>query len=212
MVVKRHENNIQSSIKDCIPIGSTNDSNIVSTSVQHAQITVDNSFAINQGEVGITNGNSTKHILGTFGAGPCVIVTFYNPDTSEAALTHIDALTNVPQTISMIDYHLTKNVDEANFIINLSTGWLDNNSTLELIRDVLSSRENMEISKILESSSLAIDAKTGEIIQGITHHVLDLNGDYRKRMETRETIAMFTFGKVISSRISFDGRNESLTF
>ncbi len=64
-------------------------------------------YAILQNEAGVTDYNAEKYILGSFGAGPCVIMTAFNPVSKIAALTHIDACAHIDTTISIITYQLT---------------------------------------------------------------------------------------------------------
>ena len=63
-----------------------------------AQIPIDPSMseAILQKEYGIISRNSVKSILGTYGAGPCIILCMRNRKTTETILAHIDASTHSP--------------------------------------------------------------------------------------------------------------------
>ena len=46
-----------------------------------------------QKEYAITNANSDKHILGSAGAGPCIILALYDSKNKIAVLSHIDGST-----------------------------------------------------------------------------------------------------------------------
>lgn len=48
-----------------------------------------------QKEYTITNSKSDKPIIGTFGLGPCIALTGYDPETSTAVIAHIDATTDI---------------------------------------------------------------------------------------------------------------------
>jgi hypothetical protein len=48
------------------------------------------SVGIMQREYGIVNMNTTKHIIGTYGADPCVILCMRDRKTRETTLAHID--------------------------------------------------------------------------------------------------------------------------
>tara|TARA_B110000208_G_C11798478_1_gene440726 strand:- start:463 stop:1197 length:735 start_codon:yes stop_codon:yes gene_type:complete len=52
-----------------------------------------NSIGILQREYGIINKNSSKQIIGSYGAGPCIILCMRNRNTTETYLAHIDSLT-----------------------------------------------------------------------------------------------------------------------
>jgi len=173
-------------------------------------INVENFFAISQGEVGITNNDSPKYILGTFNANPCVILTAYNPNTKEIALTHIDDITDLLQTLSMINRELTKK-KKVDLIVNLATGELDDNSTLQSLKDHLNEAhlQNMKLEKIITADSLAIDARNGNVYQDIPYEMLDLNKDYEKRIKKRCDDIMVYISSIqkIESQLFFDGRN-----
>lgn len=50
-------------------------------------------LVIFQGEYSATGGEGKKRYLGTYGLGDCIAVVFYNPDTHQAALAHVDSKT-----------------------------------------------------------------------------------------------------------------------
>lgn len=174
------------------------------------KVTVKNSFAVCQGEVAITNDHSKKHILGTFGVSTCVVITVYNPNTKETALTHIDGGTDVRQTILLLLNQLSNRNDlEFNLLIGLYSDY-----TLNLVENVLKEK-NIKIMKILKGTALAIDAKTGNITQHITFFDLDFNNTFQKRLNER--ISRLREGALIElktkmevkkfkSELIFDGR------
>jgi hypothetical protein len=59
-----------------------------------------------QAEMGFTNAESEKPILGTFGAAPCIAMAVYNPETKTAFLAHIDDLTDI-NSIEDLFYQLS---------------------------------------------------------------------------------------------------------
>ena len=63
-----------------------------------ATTSIDNliSIGIIQREYGIINNNTSKKIIGTYGAGSCVILSMRNRNTNNTILAHIDANTDNP--------------------------------------------------------------------------------------------------------------------
>jgi hypothetical protein len=59
------------------------------------EIDVSNSEGVFQREFAITNKNKEKTIIGTYGAGPCVIVCMRNRETTDTFLGHIDTANGV---------------------------------------------------------------------------------------------------------------------
>ncbi len=63
--------------------------------------------SVSQGEFSFTkNENGKKPFVGTIGAGPCMIVTFYDSLNGIAGLTHLDACTNVRGTLNRMFYKM----------------------------------------------------------------------------------------------------------
>lgn len=66
--------------------------------------------SVNEGEVGILGEGSKKRFLESLGAGPCIIVTAYDPDNKIAAMAHIDGLTDEEATLAQL-FRVFKDVD-----------------------------------------------------------------------------------------------------
>jgi len=58
--------------------------------------------SVSQGEIGVLREDSKKRFLETLGAGPCIIVTAYDPSNKTAAMTHIDGLTDEKTTLNQL--------------------------------------------------------------------------------------------------------------
>ncbi|MGC1853947.1 MAG: hypothetical protein WA659_01015 [Candidatus Aquirickettsiella sp.] len=166
---------------------------------------LEESQAVLQHEVAITNSKSKKPILGSYGARPCVIVALYNPSTKEAVLAHIDALT----TLFSLNQYFTKlssNAENGDKIqVHLSGG--DNSSkkkTTALIKEINDCNDTEIISANIcngnDSKSLAIDSRTGEIFTSFRPNQLQHAPDYRLRME----LVSMQFSESALSE-SFDG-------
>ena len=118
-------------------------------------------------EIGLTNSYSNKPVIGTYGAGPCIILGAYNSHTKQALLTHIDILVIV-QSINIYLQNISGN--SQNQINIFICGGQE--STKQQVADLLKIINQSEQYKIsysnligngLESHQLAIDSRTGEI-------------------------------------------------
>ena len=164
------------------------------------------SKAVLQGEAGITNANSPQPIIASFGASLCVILSIYNPRAQIAALAHIDASADLQKAIQMLNYQ-TQKIDPGPILIEMSTGILEENETLERLRNMIEAHENMSLKKIHCSSCLSIDARSGETSPlKINPHKIDLGSNYKQRMEARGLEAIFSVGKKLSIKLVFDTR------
>jgi hypothetical protein len=134
--------------------------------------TSEKAMGVFQRDVAITCENSQKPILGTYGAGPCIIVAAFNPITKQALLAHMDSSTDSNSLSKYID--IIKG-DEPEAKIHIHLAGADNSSKKELIELLrfLQTRTNTSIisADILNGvadsypgpRSLAIDSRTGEI-------------------------------------------------
>lgn len=57
-------------------------------------------LSVGQGEIGETQGK--PRYIESIGAGPCIIISSYDPKTQETRLAHIDGLTNLEMTINLL--------------------------------------------------------------------------------------------------------------
>src|SRR3990167_8508697 len=109
-----------------------------------------------------------QYIVGTWGAGPCIIVAFYNPETLTAGIAHIDALTNVSSLSKYID--IARDDTQSKLQIHLRGGDSSSRNKVIEVLDQLRKRDDVEIKScaVMEPSfsglgaMLAINAKTGE--------------------------------------------------
>ncbi len=158
------------------------DSNLASFTSADAQ-------GVLQREVAFTNADSAKPILGTTGAGPCVAIAIYNPETKTASLAHVDADTDLSSLGGM--FHQLSKESDATLEVHLAGGLMESrNNVIELIRQI-QYQKNIEIKSadiIPESTtttkSLAIDSRTGEIFTQVNLNQLDPgdDADMRKRI------------------------------
>ncbi|MEI6188206.1 MAG: hypothetical protein WCP46_06895 [Alphaproteobacteria bacterium] len=138
--------------------------------------------AILQSEAGVTDYSANKYILGSFGAGPCVIMTVFNPVSKIAALAHIDTCVHIGNTISLMTYPLVQD-HESRLEVYLSTSQINNNPTLEKIKAYINDQKVKFIVKdILQSSSLAINAKDGSVTVDVYPHNLGADNILQQRM------------------------------
>lgn len=116
-----------------------------------------------QGEYAITTSESEQPVLGTYGAGPCLIVAIYDSNSRTAFLTHIDTLSDL-QSLK----YIIKSFDSQHSTVHLFGG---DNSSAEMVMDVVEILESMNfqlhntdiVRDSFESASMAIDARTGKI-------------------------------------------------
>ncbi|MCM8783889.1 MAG: hypothetical protein NC818_03845 [Candidatus Omnitrophica bacterium] len=122
-----------------------------------------------QREAGITSAETNQPYLLTFGAGPCVIVTLYDPNTKIGTLIHFDAISDIRGALGKVIYHMK--INGANIerlearIIGGNTG-----SSEELIYQIYKALESIGGIQIVEkdilgfeSRSIIMDTNTGEI-------------------------------------------------
>lgn len=140
--------------------------------------------AVLQHTAAITGSNSDKPILGTYGAGPCVIIAAYNPSTNQALLMHIDGLTSLSS--------LTKHIDSiANGItlqIHLRGGDGSSKKMCTEIIKLLKSRDDIQIISANigtggNAKSLAIDSRTGEIFTNFSPKQLHHEENYNDKIK-----------------------------
>lgn len=158
--------------------------------------------AVLQHEVAITNSNSTKPILGTYGAGPCVIVALYNPQTKVAALAHVDSLTN----INSLAHHVDQISSVGAVEVHLSGGDSSSKKMVTEIIKLINSRQGAKIISAnvcngYESKSLALDSRTGAVFTSFDPKQLQHADDWELRLQL---VGMQFSSSAITK--SFDGR------
>ena len=110
------------------------------------------------------------------------------------------------QAMQMLTYQ-TQSTDSDSMLIEMATGILKENKTLEGLKHIIETNENMTLKKIHHSSCLSIDARSGEISSlKINPHMMNLGSNYEQRIKGREMEAMFSFGKNLSIKLAFDIR------
>lgn len=139
-----------------------------------------------QHEYAISNAQSEQPILGTYGAGPCVILALYDKQDRVAILAHIDSMTDT-QSISKLFSLISKNETVA----HLAGGDRSHESVsmcIEIV-DVLEKNnikiENADLarSEFNSASSLAIDARTGAIYSPVAYYQLAQTDDIEFRLK-----------------------------
>jgi hypothetical protein len=146
--------------------------------------TSDITRAILQGEMGLTSALSDQFILASFGAERSVIVAMFNPTKKMIGLSHIDRATDVGKTVARMKYQLQKEGTET-LNVYLSTGCSTENQTLLDLQKIIRNLSQLNLVPILGSSSLVINAKTGEISTGCLPASMDWGKDISGRMKFR---------------------------
>ncbi|MGD9153747.1 MAG: hypothetical protein PVG30_08890 [Gammaproteobacteria bacterium] len=156
-----------------------------------------------QREYAITTANSKKPILGTYGAGPCLIVAIYDSKSKTAFLAHIDSATNLKSLTQIL-----KIFNPKTSVVHLFGG---DNSSKNMCMDVVeifeSNHFKLHNTDIVRSdwrnaASLAIDARNGQIYTPVEHYHLST-----KNENQRLQLASFVFGKQNLRKI-YDGRTD----
>ena len=158
-------------------------------SINAGTFTKKEALAVGQHEIAITNAASIKPILGSYGAGPCIIIAAFNPSTKQALLAHVDAVT----VLSSLTAHLSK-ISESGTILQVHLAGGDHSTktqAAELITLIakLGSMEivSADIGNGMASKSLAIDSHTGEIFTSFTPEQLEADKDSVLRMQIVQT-------------------------
>ena len=119
-----------------------------------------------QHEVAVTDSSNAFPILGSIGAGPCIIMALYNPQNKQAALCHIDSLT----TLGSLDKWISRIKDRQNIIeVHLAGGSRSSQMLVYELLIKIASDPNLVVktSDLIDRSewgkSLAIDTRTGEV-------------------------------------------------
>ncbi len=190
-------------------------SNAIGQKESNGQFTNKEAYSILQGYIGYTNSKSTKPILGTYGAGPCIIIYIYNPKTFAASLTHIDPTVHANGILNSMIYSLRKEENEK-LEIHLRGG--DGSSkefAMKLLND-LSQKNNIELKSCSllsgdhESKSLAIDSRNGQIYTDFLVNQLEAHPDENTLIQMYAMTTQIDFMRkdIKPAKVLFDGRKE----
>lgn len=151
----------------------------------------DNAVEVPQHHVSYTSCNSNQPVLGSYGAGPCVIVALYNPENKNVALSHIDA-GNITYTlrdmISQIDSKKESALLEAH-ITGGSPDRISIDNQVEILNELKLHNITIKSSKLGYNDSnsvkdLAIDSCTGKIYTDLEGRNQLLHGEnYDQKLE-----------------------------
>lgn len=168
----------------------------------HGEFTAHEALGVLQHEIGLTTANSEKPILGTYSAGPCVIVAMYNPKTKVAALAHVDCTTDLNSLYS----HLCNILGNDTAIdIHIAGGDSTSESTVVSILKMINQNPRfiLKTARILgrDIKSLAIDSRTGEIFTDFHHEQLDKGANVNMRMQFAALMVNDPLYVIVSKRI-----------
>jgi len=139
--------------------------------------------AVLQHEYAITTATANQPVLGTFGAGPCLILALYDSENKTAILAHIDSMTDINSLSRLFDL-----VSKEHSVAHLVGG---NSSSQDFCMDIVELLENNKI-KIayadivrgsFDSASFAIDSRTGAIYTSVAHYQLTQAADMNLRLQ-----------------------------
>jgi len=170
------------------------------------KIDAERSVGILQREYGIANKYTDKNIIGTFGAGPCIILCIRNNVTTDTFLAHIDAMTLPVFTgESPIIFRSRFNpIDSDVYIVG------GNNQTKDQVYNLFVDLKRLDYTSIqcayiIDNFSLnnfAINSVTGEVyintdIEPIKDLPLVYNENYRLNIMKIAPLFRSTLNKVI---------------
>lgn len=145
------------------------------------------SYALVQGEFGITSIFSTKPIIGSCGAGPCIIIAIWNASTKEAILAHVDECT----TFSSIEllFKIISSCESDRLEVHMHGGNSTTKTQAAQIVGLVKSKKNSELvsanlCKGYDRKSLAIDSRTGKTLTAFSVSGLQYNDDFDVRIKT----------------------------
>ncbi len=176
-------------------------------------VTKTNSRQLLQGELGITNSESGKPILGTLGLVFCVAVVVYNPQAKIVALAHIDSIVDIKQAIGLMCSIVSETATPAKLEVTLATGDLLS-PTLKIVQSEFNSiREkdypDLLIKAVHFSESIAFDSRKGEIILNVRYEQFEKVLDLRSRLHQRLDQVIANKIKKHPMQINYDERAES---
>lgn len=159
--------------------------------IKKVDFKADDTFYVLQHEYGVTDADSSKPILGTGGAGPCVILVLYDKKNKKAVLTHIDSLTDLSSLSQLL-----VGVDKGNTVAHLAGGKVCSQEECYKIFKFLQKHgikiENVDLiqADADEPMSMAIDARTGAIYSPVKIDQFKLAKDIERRLDKVCSLAM----------------------
>jgi hypothetical protein len=117
-------------------------------------------------EIGVTSLNHEKTILGTFGAGPCIILAIFNPNDHTALLSHLSSGVSSKHFFPYLN-QFSKDQGKK-FQAYIAGSDHSTRNQMSTLIDDLQKRDDLEIVGVslgdgFNDKSLAIDALTGEV-------------------------------------------------
>ena len=173
------------------------------------KFTSEDAYGIIQGSVGYTNSTSQKPILGTYGAGPCIIVAMYNSETKKAALSHIDTSLDMNKTLNNMISSIQSSQDKK-LSIHLRGGDSSAKNQAKDLLNYLSKRGDVEIKSCslvtYTSDRLAIDSRTGDIYTNFQVNQLEAHPECSQLIQRH--VLQIMSNNLSPAGIQFDGRQE----
>jgi hypothetical protein len=129
------------------------------------------SFGAGMGEGGHTHARDKRFILGSGGAGDCVVVIAYNPGQKKGFVVHAHRLTNIVSIAALIKTHVGGGAK-----IYLASQMFGKNGGRDsaLVNSIMKmvAEFGFKLVGTYDSSSLAINVKTGEVRAGVNASAL----------------------------------------
>lgn len=169
---------------------------------------VDDSEVVLQSTYSLAGKDFGKRYLVTFGAGPCVVATLYDPSSKTGAMVHFDNRSNVIVAMREIEKRLGGNPQD--WQLRIVGGHKKNESSGEIIKDLRSkaafSKIHITEEDILEEAALrkdisvALDTQTGELLDLPTNYTDNFTQEQKdtmgKKLGQIVSDPMISIGKV----------------
>ena len=152
---------------------------------QTVEFKISDATNVIQGTYMKAESDSSFPVLGTFGAGPCLIMAIYCPGTNTAALAHLDAGNTVSSITKLVSEMAADHAVNVHFVGGDSESKDNLNSIYSAVLDLNNVTViNADISRTSAgiSASLAIDSRTGTIYSPVIPANLTLEEDLDQQM------------------------------
>lgn len=134
-----------------------------------------NSVGLGMSEYGLTTGLDKKCILGSGGAGDCIIVGAYNAADKKLFVMHVHRKTDLAKVAELIKQHIRPKKGNLDIYLSsqiYSTPNPGNSNLVRTVEALFTVKERMVIANRYPNTSMAIDAKTGEVEPGFDARTL----------------------------------------
>lgn len=177
----------------------------------HLSFSKDNAVQVPQHHVSYTSCNSNQPVLGSYGAGPCVIVALYNLENKNVALSHIDAA-NVADTIGEMISQIDSKSGSALLEAHVTGGNPSTHSIFTQVQilnklklhNITIKSSNLGYNDPNSVKDLAIDSCTGKIYTNLGGRYQLLHEEnYDQKLQEAHDNAFKSFDHILDDKLYF---------